>query len=98
MVVFVDDMEASYGRMIMCHMIADSDEELLEMVGKIGVNSKWHQNPGDPNSHFDISKSKRKLAVKNGAIEITWSKLGKIVYSRRKKAAKSRRRRYLKDV
>lgn len=38
--VYVDNFESSYGRMIMCHMIADTKEELLEMVDKIGVARK----------------------------------------------------------
>lgn len=66
MAVYVDDMRAKYGQLIMCHMMADTDQELRDMAHKIGVQQKWHQ--GD---HFDICKSKRVLAVKNGAIEIT---------------------------
>ena len=44
--VYIDDMEAPYGRMFMCHMIADTTEELLQMVDKNGVQRKWIQFPG----------------------------------------------------
>jgi hypothetical protein len=71
MSVYVDNMEACFGRMIMCHMIADTTEELLDMVKKIGVNPKWIQDKGEYSEHFDISKAKRKLAVEFGAKEIT---------------------------
>jgi hypothetical protein len=71
MAVYVDDMKAPFGRMIMCHMIADTREELLDMVDKIGVNRKWIQDAGEYSEHFDVSMIKRALAVKNGAIPIT---------------------------
>ncbi|MGJ8619635.1 MAG: DUF4031 domain-containing protein [Methylophilaceae bacterium] len=66
MSVYVDDMKAKYRKMTMCHMMADSDQELREMATKIGVDLKWHQ--GD---HFDICLAKRSLAITHGAIEIT---------------------------
>ena len=76
MAVYVDNMQAPFGRMIMCHMIADTEEELLEMADTIGIARKWHQYPGTIKSHFDICLSKRKLAVKNGAEEITMREFG----------------------
>lgn len=48
MPVYVDTMRARYGRMIMCHMFADTDEELHEMARRIGVARRWHQRPDCP--------------------------------------------------
>ena len=78
MSVYVDDMKAAFGNMVMCHMWADTDAELLAMADRIGVQRKWIQ--GHPELsfgkhrnaswvHFDIALSKRALAVKAGAIE-----------------------------
>lgn len=77
MTVYVDDMRASYGRMIMCHMIADTDEELHAMADRIGVARRWWQSPEKTSgSHYDIALSKRELAVKLGAVRITWRQAG----------------------
>lgn len=70
MAVYVDNMQANFGRMVMCHMWADTRDELLAMADTIGVARKWLQQPPKASwVHFDIAKSKRALAVKNGAIE-----------------------------
>ena len=82
MSVYVDDMEAPFGQMLMCHMVADTTQELLDMVDKIGVQRKWIQYPGTNKEHFDIAKSKRKLAILNGAIEVSMRELCKIHWSR----------------
>lgn len=71
MAVYVDDMVACYGLMKMCHMGADSTEELNAMADKIGVARKWIQQAGTPREHYDICRAKRALAVQNGAIELT---------------------------
>jgi hypothetical protein len=88
MSVYVDDMRAPYGRMKMCHMLADSTEELLEMADVIGVRRKWLQNPGTYREHFDIALSKRALAVAAGAKEITTHEVGEMLIARRKRGMK----------
>lgn len=78
MSVYVDDMRAAFGRMTMCHMWADTVDELLLMADRIGVKRKWIQGHPDLSFgrhrkarwvHFDISLTKRALAVKAGALE-----------------------------
>ncbi|MBM3551865.1 MAG: DUF4031 domain-containing protein [Alphaproteobacteria bacterium] len=66
MSVYVDDMRAPYRRMIMCHMLADSVDELHAMADRIGVVRRWFQ--GD---HYDICLAKRALALQAGAVEIS---------------------------
>lgn len=84
MTVYVDDMKAPYGRMIMCHLLADSREELLEMADRIGVPRKWIQREGSPSEHFDICLSARAKAVAAGAVEITMRQAGQMVAERRR--------------
>ena len=82
MTVYVDDMKAPFRGMVMCHMLADSTEELLAMADQIGVQRRWLQHPGTIKEHFDISLSKRALAVQAGAVEITWLDTGRILADR----------------
>ena len=72
MAVYVDDMQAKYRRMVMCHMIADTDDELHAMARTIGVARRWHQAPPAHRSHYDICQTKRVQAIAAGAITITW--------------------------
>lgn len=70
MSVYVDASLHVYGRMIMCHMLADTPDELHAMADRIGVARRWFQCPPKASFwHYDIAKSKRALAVANGAIE-----------------------------
>ncbi|MDF8363330.1 MULTISPECIES: DUF4031 domain-containing protein [Achromobacter] len=81
--VYVDSMQATFGRMKMCHMVADTDEELHAMADRIGVARRHHQKADTPHSHYDICLAKRKLALKAGAIEINRSQLGALIKSKR---------------
>lgn len=87
MAVYVDDMAAQYGRMVMFHMVADTDEELHAMADKIGVSRRWHQKPGTPHSHYDICKAKRAQAVRYGAIEVDRAGLGAVIKRKRAQEA-----------
>lgn len=80
--VYIDNMNAPLGRMIMCHMIADSKEELLEMADKIGLNRKWIQKEDTHKEHFDISLTFKEKAIVLGAKEISWRELGLKVKNR----------------
>jgi hypothetical protein len=71
MAVYVDNMRAPYGRMLMCHMVADTPDELHAMADKIGVARRWYQGPPKGRwAHYDICLSKRAQAVAAGAVEI----------------------------
>ena len=77
MAVYVDNAKNPFGRLLMCHMWADTPAELFAMADRIGVQRKWFQRPAGSGvagmdaswEHFDIAQSKRALAVAAGAIE-----------------------------
>jgi cell division inhibitor SulA len=67
------------------HMIADSQDELHEFAKSIGLKREWFQDPtvnGKPvvkpgcraaeNWHYDVTSSKRTLALKFGAVSVGW--------------------------
>lgn len=84
MTVYVDEAKHPFGRMLMCHMMADTTEELLAMAQEIGVDPKWIQKPGTAYEHFDISKQKRAMAVSCGAVEVTSRDLGRMILARKR--------------
>lgn len=82
MTVYVDDVRHSYGRMVMCHMWADSLDELLHMADEIGVARRWLQQPPKASwVHFDISLGKKALALAKGAV--LTDKYGPVVHCAR---------------
>jgi hypothetical protein len=77
MTVYVDGVRHQFGRMVMCHLWADTLDELLAMVDRIGVDRKWIQ--GHPALsqgkhrdaswvHFDISLGMKARALAAGAV------------------------------
>lgn len=77
MTVYVDDVKHKLGTMIMCHMWADTEAELLAMADGIGVQRRWIQGHptlsiGKAKSvswlHFDISLQKKRRAISKGAL------------------------------
>jgi hypothetical protein len=77
MAVYVDDVVHQFGRMKMCHMWADTLDELLQMADRIGVCRCWiqgHPELSHPKYkkaswvHFDIALGKKKRALAAGAV------------------------------
>lgn len=81
MPVYVDEEQNSFGRMKMCHMIADTEEELHEMAHKLHLKRDWFQPGSFP--HYDVCKSKRKEAIALGAKPISRKELVDIIHRRR---------------
>lgn len=82
MAVYVDQEENRFGRMIMSHLVADSLEELHAMADRIGLRRSWFQ----PRSHprYDVSRQKRALAMRFGAIEVDRKGLVEVIQRNRK--------------
>ncbi len=85
MAVYVDKSLHSFRGMLMCHMIADTPEELHEMADRIGMARKWYQCDAST-PHYDISEGMRARAVAAGAIEV--DRRGLVVVIRRIRAAR----------
>ena len=84
--VYIDDARNNFGRMKMCHMIADTSQELHEVAGKIGVNLKWIQKQNTAKEHYDVCLSKKKIAMEYyGVKEVNQRELVEVI--RRKRAA-----------
>jgi hypothetical protein len=83
MAVYIDNYRASFGQMLMCHMIADSTDELLAMVDRIGVQRKWIQKSGTHSEHFDVCLSKKQEALAAGAIELSSKELVRRMIAKR---------------
>lgn len=60
-----------------CHMATDEDnfENLHRLAEKIGLKRKYFQWKNKTMPHYDLIKSKRELAIQNGAIPVTSTEL-----------------------
>lgn len=71
MTVYVDRARYPFRGYVMCHMVADSLDELHWMAEKIGMERRWFQRPPKASHpHYDISQDRRRLALALGAQEV----------------------------
>lgn len=83
MAVYVDQEKNPFRGMVMCHMLADTLEELHGMAERIGMHRGWFQPKSTP--HYDLSEPNRALAIAYGAIEIDRKKTVEIIRAWRAK-------------
>jgi Protein of unknown function (DUF4031) len=84
MAVYLDNARNGFGRMVMCHMIADTEDELHAMAERIGLRREWYQ--GDASTpHYDVSLSRRALAVRHGAIVCERREFVRIIQAKRER-------------
>lgn len=57
----------------MSHMAADTLEELHGMADAVGLQRRWFQAGHLP--HYDLCQSKKRLAIKQGAVSVTTKEL-----------------------
>jgi Protein of unknown function (DUF4031) len=54
-----------------CHLWADTDAELDAIASRIGLNIGWVQHSRRGLRHFDLTPSRRVLALRHGATEFS---------------------------
>lgn len=66
--IYVDDCRIPFGHMLMSHLLGTDLDELHEFATRIGLKREWFQDKRIP--HYDVSDSKRLLAINRGAVPI----------------------------
>lgn len=69
--VYVDNMNTRTGDWIMCNLVADAEDELFAMAEVCKLKKEWVTNEPYRRLSFPVSLSKKKIAIANGAMEIS---------------------------
>lgn len=87
MTIYVDDWKqrARVGRLdaYWSHLLADPADGddlagLHELAARIGLRGTWFQNKPWPRAHYDVTETKRVLAIAAGAVAIGWREAGQM--------------------
>lgn len=88
MSVFIDPLMQHGWRLgPSCHLWADTEAELHAFAARVGLRRAWFQSAPRPGGwvfpHYDLTASRRRLAVRLGAVECdrreaveSWRRLG----------------------
>lgn len=64
-----------------CHLVADTLGELHTFAARLGLKRDWYQNKTMP--HYDLTRSKRILAIKLGAMEVDRKQFAELLRKQR---------------
>jgi len=65
------------------HLTADTRTELDAFAARLGLRPQWIQYPGTCLEHYDLIDSKQRLALRLGAIAISYREAGHQVVAKR---------------
>ena len=77
MSVYVDNARNPFGRILMCHMVADGVDKLFGVADRIGLARRHFQAVSF--LHFDLSQSYRLKAIRAGAVVVDRRKLVEVM-------------------
>ena len=83
MSLYVDHARIPYRGMLMSHLLADTTQELIDAEQALGLPTGCVQFTGTDKEHLDISESKRTLAIRMGAKQVSSKELIQIIRTRR---------------
>ena len=83
MSVYIADYFRPQGRHKVCPMMADTTAELVSFAKRLNVPAAFIVSRGQANESLDVWKSKRKKALKLGAISITRQEVEKLIEMKR---------------
>jgi len=82
------------------HLIADDQAELHAFAARLGLRREWFQDPtvngkfkaapgsrAAENWHYDVTASKRRLALELGAVAVSWRDLPAVIDARIRRRA-----------
>jgi hypothetical protein len=72
-----------YRHKVWCHLVADSDEELLACAAELGLSEAWMQGTRGWDSHFDLPAPLRPGALAIGARSVDFRFMGRRTRARR---------------
>ena len=84
--VYVDDLQPSiktknWAYLWHCHLIADKIDELHLFAKMLRLDRSWYQHKTIP--HYDLTKNKRREAIKLGAIQISKKEMVEFIKKQR---------------
>jgi hypothetical protein len=82
--VYVDQARNRFGRMVMCHMVADTPAELHAFAAALGMPPAWFQPRSFP--HYDVCLMRRKKALELGAVEVDRRGMARFLRERKRGA------------